>query len=1142
MLTGLALVVLVVGSLVWAAASGTPVAAQRPRLFAGSLVLEDARAPTVIDLATAQVTVRLPTVNAQVGASNDGSVQSVPVAGGTVLVNSGNGTFNYLDADNYVADPNGPGVGLGALAASFGARGYAAGRDAYIVRSAPRTTVSLIGRSTVLEAAKISSSSIPSGASGRGVTASPTAALSPLGYRALGGVVGMQPGSVAVSGSDLWTLVGPPTGCQVQQLTPVATSRQGLVSSTRGHFATSCGSLALEAGASRVAAAAPGQVELYDPAAPRGPRPPEGVRVATPFTSAATSFLPVQGAGAVMWFLARSASRWQLFGVSTTGALSGPYPLTSLSGADPAEPVLAGGVLYTLDLNSVGNATLWTIDIAGGRMAPLVGQARYPRLGRETPTFTGAEILLDGPRVVVNNPQSLEAVVVFTDGSRPPAVVNKTQAVTVSATGPADLDVKTPQTTAGKGSKGGSGSAGAQKTPLPVAQAVSQQVTCANTTQKPYAPQVTTVTPSSGTVLVQWAYQLLDQTDCEPSSWAVQVTALTGGHQPAQPVQVVYGQNQYLFEGLRPSTTYQVVVTAYINRQSTPSNPATFTTSARGPDAPLSVQTQADGNGDWVVKWDPCTEAVNKNCVVPADQWSVIGAACGGSFVGSPPSVQVPGDQDSVTISATQLQLLGDSVSFSIQGSLASGLTGNATSDRSCTEAYGKPDAAAITIGGQGQADPATNTITATLTLQSSGDPQSVFGVPAQKAEFVYTLGGISPPRTIGPVGQTSVTVPGLPAGVTYTPSVEIYPAGHPDAAVTVQGSPFSQTLAWPADLAGGGTTAIGSVSPSDPNSGTITVILPPDVPSGATAVAATSANSPGAGPTVQCGGAGGATLGPYPPTPVGPSRQMVFPVPDLVDHGGDCTISFSLADGANPDPYGGPSPVITSPFAIGTQPTYSFNAAFTDCSDYQCGVLGKQYTVEITPNDSFQGGGNWTFSVGEQGVPPSADPCYVSEQSPSTPPVYPVDVQLPQHCVRVAQIVVDATWEYLGQQGTWAGTPGSAPPPATTSTTSTSTTTTTTSTSTTSTTVSPCASSGTTTTSSCAATTTTTRGAAAAARSRSGPTALAASRSLPAPITPADPAARWMVVGILLALLAVTVGPALLGTRHRKHSEKRSR
>jgi hypothetical protein len=315
-------------------------------------------------------------------------------------------------------------------------------------------------------------------------------------------------------------------------------------------------------------------------------------------------------------------------------------------------------------------------------------------------------------------------------------------------------------------------------------------------------------------------------------------------------------------------------------------------------------------------------------------------------------------------------------------------------------------------------------------------------------------------------------------------------------------------------------------------------------VPSGVAAIAPTSANSPGAGPIVQCGGPGGATLGPYLQQAVGPTRQLSFPVPDLVQHGGNCSISFSLADGASPDPYGGPSPVITAAFTIGTQPTYTFAAAFTNCGDFQCGPLGRQYTIEFTALGQFQGGGNWTFSAGQQGLPAATDPCYVSVQSSSTPPAYPVELTVPQDCDHLDKIAVAVSWEYLGQQGaseTWAGTPGNnAPPPATTTTTSTSTTTTTT--------LPPCPPSGTTTTSDCQpSTTTTSAGPAAAGRSRSPGTALAAAyaspRTMASPAAPpADRGARWAVGLILAATLAAGIVSPLLMVRNRKSPEKRSR
>lgn len=1013
-LGGVLVVVLVVGGLFWSAASGRPASAQRPQLFGGSLVLGDTRPLTVINVATAQVTVRLEGVNAQVGATTDGDVQPVPVDGGTMLVNRVTGTFNFLAADNFVTDPDGAGVGLGRLDGSTGAMGYGSGADAYIVRSAPESTVSLVGEQTVAQASKLQS-----GSSG-GSKPAAAAAVPPLGFSAVGGQVSLQPGEATVSGSDLWVLVAGTRGCRVVQLQPAPTSRQGLASVDHGSV-PACGQAALETGAGVVGVATPGHVLLY-PATGR----PAVVSVAA--TAQASQIRAVTGAGGRLWYLAEDAKGWELFGVGLGARTEGPYALNRFgAGSNPVVPVLSGGFLYTLDQAQTGQPTLWTIDTANGRMAPLSGTPRYPAVSpSERPGFSGAQVILDGPRVVFNNPQSLEAVVVFTDERRLPQVVNKSQAISVSATGPADLGA-TPATSQSNG--GPSGSSGSSRIPVPVIQPVSKAVTCAQTTQKPYAPQVTGITASSGTALIQWSYELLDQTDCEPDTWTVDVTALTGSHQPAAPLQVVSGQDQYLFRGLRPSTTYQAVVTAFINRQSTPSSPATFTTAARGPDAPLQVHTHADGQGNWVVSWVPCTETANPNCVVPADEWTVTGAACNGTFVGSPPSVQVPGGQDSVTVSATDLKLLGDNLSFTVQGSLSSGLAGNPTADGACTEAYQKPDAAAIAISGQGVEDSSGHTITATVTVATTGDPDTVFGVPPRAAQFVYTLTSPAGTRTVGPTDQTDVVVPGLPAGVSLVPSVLIYPNGHPDDSVTVTGPAFQQTLAWP-DLSAAGATGV--LSKSDPDQGTVTVNLPPDTPTGPlSAVAPPSANSPGAGPQVQCGGAGGAVQS-YPVQAVGLDRQFTLPMSDLVDEGGDCSVSFSLVDGANPDPYGGPSPAVALPFTIGTPPpTYDFTYKYVGCDHYECGPLGNQYTIEVDTNDQFQGGGDWAVTTKDGDLPQQADPCYASVGAPNLPDGF--SIQLPQDCVPTGSLGVTVTWRYIGQEQSSAASAANSPgPPAT--------------------------------------------------------------------------------------------------------------
>jgi hypothetical protein len=1045
---GAVLLALVVGTLAWSALSGRPPAAAHPDLFGGSVVLGDTRPLTVIDVATAQITVRLEGVDTEVGAANYADVQPVAVAGGTMLVNRVSGSFNFLEADDYVTDPDGAGVGLGPLAGSTGAEGVPSGADAYILRAGAHSTVSLVGQSTVAEAARAEAGSAAANPTGRPrVTVSPAAALAPIGFAALGGPADLGPGGAAAQAGDLWVLSGGGAGCRLRQLHPVPTSRQGLTTLDRGGSVAPCGRDSLEPSSGEVAFAQPGRVLLL----PAGGRPGPAAAVTTPFTDGASRILPVTGSVGHPWFLAEVADRWVLFGVGATKRPVGPFPLTGLGpGSDPVTPVLAGSFLYTLDQTQPGQPTLWTIDVANGRMAPLTGVPAYPALSAaEKDRFIGAQVLLVGPRVVINNPGSLEAVVVFTDGSHPPVVVDKSQAVAVSTTGPADLNVHTPTTTRPGSERGGKNAPApaASRAPVPVVEPVSQEITCADTTQKPYAPQITTVSPSSGGALVQWSYQLLDQTDCEPDSWAVSVTALTGGHQPAQPVHAVYGQSQYLLTGLRPATTYQVVVTAYINAQSTASTPATFATTARGPDAPLSVTTTSDGAGDWVVSWTPCTPTASARCVVPADQWTVTGAACGGSFVGTPPTVQVAGDQDRVTLNATNLGELGDQLSFSVQGSLFSGLTGDPTSDGSCTEAYQKPDAGAISLSGTGAATTG-GTVTATLEVAVTGgtDPTTAFGSQPTETEFVYDVDGM----TVGPTSRTTVTVPGLPPGVDFTPTVRIYPAGHPEAAVTVAGASFHQTLAWPADLQGG-TTVAATVDP-DPNQGSFTVDFPPDLPSGPLSATSPDPAESAAGPELQCGGSGGA-VETYPVQAVS-GGHLDFPVSDLIDNGGSCTVSFQLTDNASPDPYGGPSGPVTVPFQIGQAPAYSFTQGFTQqCQqDDTCGPpVGPDWQLLVSSSDpSLAAGGDWSVTAEvrdrHSGGELPGDPCYISQGVSSSE--FPYTVDLPPTCPYslLAQVDVVVSYKYIGQTtaadaGLPDNSPGSPaqlppPPPPTTTTT----------------------------------------------------------------------------------------------------------
>ena len=256
-LLGAVLIVLLLGGLLWSATTGPAVSAQRPQAFGGSLVLEDQRPLTVIDLATGAVTVSLKGIYTAVGATNYASVQAVPLRVGTMLINRATGTFNLLGADNYLVDATGAGVGLGRLAGSSAARGFAAGATAYIVRYGPTSTVTLVDQATVQTGARLEALTPGSATAGPGRT------VIPKGFESLGGAVADQPASTVVSGTDLWTLVQVGTRCQVQRLRPVATGRGGLGRATAVTLPGSCATAALAAAPGLVAVITPGHVRLF---------------------------------------------------------------------------------------------------------------------------------------------------------------------------------------------------------------------------------------------------------------------------------------------------------------------------------------------------------------------------------------------------------------------------------------------------------------------------------------------------------------------------------------------------------------------------------------------------------------------------------------------------------------------------------------------------------------------------------------------------------------------------------------------------------------------------------------------------------------------------------------------------------------
>ena len=518
--TGVALSAVVVGGLVWSAATGPAPTSRHPTIFGGSLVLDDYRPLTVIDLATGAVTVQLEGVYAQVGAPTYADVEAVTTSTGTMLVNRATGAFNMLGKDNYVLGPPTNGISLGPLAGESSAAGLAAGAAAYIVRYAPSSTVSLVDASTVELGAQA-------------LAAAARHATRPVGFVRLGDRPYDQAGGAAVAGGALWLLTSSQGKCAVVRVAPSVQGGQGLSATRRSILPVACSQGALESSSGTMGLARPGVVQLFPGAGP-------ATSVAVPGTAHASQFLPVQGTTGGFGSWPGLPTGWAVFGVSASGRPSGPRPLGAFGpGAEPVVPAYSEGLLYTLDQAQPGQPSLWTIKPATGVMATVPGAPAYPAESvTEKAGFQGAQVLVDGPRVIFNNPESLLAVVVFTDGSHAPVVVNKSDAVEVSAAGPGDVNVKHEKPkapaqvpTAGRGPDHHADDPGpaAGRPAGDTADRLRLDHREALRAPDQFHFSLGRVGPG------RWTYHLLAEQDCLPSTWSVTVTALGGAAQPAAP-------------------------------------------------------------------------------------------------------------------------------------------------------------------------------------------------------------------------------------------------------------------------------------------------------------------------------------------------------------------------------------------------------------------------------------------------------------------------------------------------------------------------------------------------------------------------------------------------------------------------------
>ncbi|HEX4219701.1 MAG TPA: fibronectin type III domain-containing protein, partial [Acidimicrobiales bacterium] len=793
---------------------GQPSIAVQPKPFGGSLTLNDVQDPVVVDLATGSPNLRLQGIESQVGATDPSVVDAVPLADGTLLVNRSTGTFNVLGLGNSIVKTSG-GIALGDLPGTTGAAGFAAGDNGYIVRYAPTAaTISLVDQATVAAAAR----------TGTGTPG--TGALVPLlGFADVAGSIPTTPGSTVVANGDLWTITRGSGSGTLQRFAAGEPGKQLAASQFGSVDPVAALTTGSTNGGDVVALAEPADIRILQPA-PGGGTP----RTTTVPVAAGThvdQIVPVgDGQGQVL-FAYHTTGGWRLAGVDlATGQALAVRVLTGLPAKASLEsPVINDGSIYAIADDGSTTPPLVKIDPGTGSATPLAGASSYPVAGAgEQTTFVDPglppQVISVGPRVIINNPNRVLAVVVFTDGSRPTRVIDKRTAVDVN---PSSLPGATTGTTATNAPA---------KDVVSQPQQVDTQLRCKTITQKPRVPVLDQPVPASHSVSLSWSYTLLDNQDCEPTSYLVTVATVGGGPSPPTTQFPVNGQTQFTVPGLRPNTTYSFVVTALINTQSTPSLPQHVTTNPQGPDAPLSVTTVANGNNGWTVSWNVCQgDACDSN--LPAATWTVTGSSCGSGsqFIGTPPVVTVPGTGGAVqsaTVPFDQFPtLVGDQLTFSVQGTSATGLAGDSTGDGSCTEGWRPADPSLFTVSGSATADSGGSSVTASLTVapDSGVTPIQAFGSNSVRFSFSVldqTTNQTSPPQT---VSSPSATFAGLAPGHTYVPQVSVTPLISPTAGSTVQGNPFGTTVPWPSGIT---ATQVGqaTVSQGDPNTGTATFAI----------------------------------------------------------------------------------------------------------------------------------------------------------------------------------------------------------------------------------------------------------------------------------------------------------------------------
>lgn len=932
-----------------------PTTAHAFKLLYGSVFINDNVSPVAIDLASGKPTVRLSNAVTAVGAASTGDLDLVPVGQSTLMLNSRTGEFNMLDAAGLLLKPTGGGVRL-PTAGSGSVTALASGSSAYVIRSASAgTQVYLVDAATVAGAVRAGSRPAPRAS---------TSLTQPLAQLA---------GAVTTAHGALWLLTGGGSSSAVQELTVPAASDAGTtLTSTLHGIVTGPAALETIAGSSdTVALATSHQLQLFfadGHYATLSHASPSGL----------DRIVSAHDLSGRAEFLLHGSNGWSLLSAGLNDTVAQLHTLPSIPSAAVLVPPAANGSSLYL-LRGDGDGHIWTVD-SNGRVASVAGAPRYPVLPGEKLDLSGAEVLSDGSRVIVNARANFEAEVIFTDGSHPPLSVDKHSAVQLDPSGTQALVVSHRA--------GGPKGPPTRKPPTsshPVTTpTVNNRVDCRTADQTPHIPLVRLVQRGSRSVQLAWTYPLLDTQDCVPSTYTISATALDTGAPRAPGTATVQGQNGANLVGLFPDTAYRIVVSAFLNGRGTGSAPLEVRTSVEGPAAPSNVTTTVDSAGNWVLHWQSCG-GIADGCV-PSTTWQLVPTLCDGLGLSTTPqNLLVIGDPTQHSFSAVysgNAALLGRGLSFQVAGIGVTGVVGTPAAATGCAYSWTPPAASAISLeasapAATGESNTTTTTVTAHFVNGQTADLGGVGGTLTYQL-----LSGGSVVDSVGPTTQPSVTFSDIHPGVHYQVRATAAAPHHPESATTIGPVDVQPASAlWPAPSV---TAGFANTSAS---AGTLTVTV--TLPAGTDTHGETFDL---AGGSLDCGNAHLDLT----QTNVVSGKPITFDVPRTIYNSTNttCTVSTALAQDSstalNPPLYGaGQSASATSaPMSIDA-PTLDTTAADFTASWVDGAPPGHpQIAVSYTGSNSTLAGyaHDWSLtantgsstSCGSSSANPAASPAII--------------------------------------------------------------------------------------------------------------------------------------------------------------------